>query len=300
MSFTRGTAVTGFPFGLVNATDGSAVTTGTATGYITKDGGTQAALTNTPVHEGNGQWSVDLTASEMDAEIIGLIFTHASAVNASFTINTWPAYSTSGGALGSGSITLDAVNELLESIGLPAVDALDTGGTSEEAEAELILDRVNTRVQQIGWAANTLTKVTYTPDGSSNIVFAGDMLRIRPVGASSSLKVSIRNSMLYDMENDVDTFDDDVELEIVELVNFEHLPINLRTYIIKAARVEFQRYKKRGRIDDAFIMQEMHAARVRAMQEDSDMRGINLLKTDEALRVKGNRDSSFTRYFGSV
>ena len=78
--FARGVAITGLPFVLINRTDGTGITTGTVTCYITKDGGTQAASTNSPTHKGNGQWSINLTASERDAKITGLLITHASAV----------------------------------------------------------------------------------------------------------------------------------------------------------------------------------------------------------------------------
>ena len=89
MSFKKNTAVTGFPFGMVSATDGSDITTGTPVGYYTLDGGTQTAIGDvTPVHEGNGQWTVDLTAGEMNGDIIGLVFTHTSAVTVPFTIKT--------------------------------------------------------------------------------------------------------------------------------------------------------------------------------------------------------------------
>lgn len=96
MGFRRGVAVTGFPFGMVSATDGSAIVSGAVTGYVTKDGGTQAALGDTATHEGNGQWSINLTASEMDGDYVGLLFTHASAVPVHFTIRTVP-YERAGG-----------------------------------------------------------------------------------------------------------------------------------------------------------------------------------------------------------
>jgi len=89
MAFKKNTAVTGFTVGLVDASDGSDITTGTPVGYYTLDGGTQTAIGDvTPVHEGNGQWSFDLTAGEMNGDVVGLTFTHASAITASFTIKT--------------------------------------------------------------------------------------------------------------------------------------------------------------------------------------------------------------------
>ena len=89
MSFKKNASVTGFTFGLVSASDGSDITTGTPVGYYTLDGGTQTAIGDvTPVHEGNGQWSFDLLAAEMNGDIVGLTFTHASAITVHFTIKT--------------------------------------------------------------------------------------------------------------------------------------------------------------------------------------------------------------------
>lgn len=89
MTFIINQAVTGFSFGLVDKTNGNDITTGTPVGRVTIDGGTQAAIGDTtPTHEGNGQWTVDLTAAEMNGIIISLVFTHASAVTVHFTIKT--------------------------------------------------------------------------------------------------------------------------------------------------------------------------------------------------------------------
>lgn len=87
--FKKNTAVTGFTFGLVSSSDGSDITTGTPVGFFTLDGGSQTAIADvSPVHEGNGQWSFDLTAAEMNGDIVGLVFTHASAITVHFTIKT--------------------------------------------------------------------------------------------------------------------------------------------------------------------------------------------------------------------
>ena len=88
--FYRTVPVTGYTFLMLAAADGAAITSGTVTGRITKDGGTQATLAGSCVHEGNGQWSVNLTTSEMDAEVVALLFTHTSAVPVFRTIETSP------------------------------------------------------------------------------------------------------------------------------------------------------------------------------------------------------------------
>lgn len=88
MAFYKNEPVTGFPFGLVNKNNGNPVTTGTVTVYITKDGGTQATGSYNPIHEGNGQWSANLTANEMDADTVGLMMTHTDAIPQHFSIKT--------------------------------------------------------------------------------------------------------------------------------------------------------------------------------------------------------------------
>lgn len=89
MDFVKGEAVEGFPFEMIDKS-GDPIDTGVCTGYITKDGGTQEALSMIPSSEGNGQWTVNLSASEMTANILGLVFLHdgGNFVPQHFTIKT--------------------------------------------------------------------------------------------------------------------------------------------------------------------------------------------------------------------
>ena len=50
--------------------------------------GAQEALSNLITHEGNGQWTVNLSAAEMTAAILGLLFTHTLGIPQHFTIKT--------------------------------------------------------------------------------------------------------------------------------------------------------------------------------------------------------------------
>lgn len=86
--FPKGVAVAAFPFSMIHKQTGAAITTGTVNGYIKKDGGAQVAIAGTPTHDANGQWYVALTAAEMNADVIGLLFTHVDAVSVPFTIRT--------------------------------------------------------------------------------------------------------------------------------------------------------------------------------------------------------------------
>tara|TARA_R110002167_G_scaffold110987_2_gene282233 strand:- start:634 stop:1044 length:411 start_codon:yes stop_codon:yes gene_type:complete len=78
--YRQGVALTGFTFVLINKSTGAAITSGGVTCKVLKDGGSQSTSTNSAAHEGNGQWSITLTATEMDAEQIGLAITHSTAL----------------------------------------------------------------------------------------------------------------------------------------------------------------------------------------------------------------------------
>lgn len=137
MDFIKGQAVEGFPFEMIDKS-GDAITTGIVTGYMTKDGGTQEAISMVPVHEGNGQWSVNLSAAEMNADIIGLLFTHdgGNYIPQHFTIKTIVQ-------LEDGSITYVPAT----SVGVVAIDDLvwTYYGTISRANV-YFSKRLNTRV----------------------------------------------------------------------------------------------------------------------------------------------------------
>ena len=86
--FRKGVALTGYTFVLVNKSTGAAITSGSVTIKVLKDGGSQATSTNSAVHEGNGQWSITLTATEMDADVVGLAITHSTALSLYKTFKT--------------------------------------------------------------------------------------------------------------------------------------------------------------------------------------------------------------------
>lgn len=73
---------------LVSATDGSAVTSGTTTVYVTKDGGTQASGGGTVTHEGQGCWSYVPTQAETNAAHVAFTFVNSSAC--AVTVNVYP------------------------------------------------------------------------------------------------------------------------------------------------------------------------------------------------------------------
>ena len=77
-------------FLLINNTDGSAVTSGTTNVSVIKDGGSASAASNSAVHRTNGVWSIVLTATEMDADVVTISATNSNAVPQMVSIRTVP------------------------------------------------------------------------------------------------------------------------------------------------------------------------------------------------------------------
>jgi len=105
---------------LVSKTDGSAVTSGTTTVYVTGDAGTQAAGSvgaGACTHEGNGFWTYAPAQAETNYTHVAFTFVNTSAVNA--TVQVFPiAYDASGqmtgvtvGTISANVITATAIQD---------------------------------------------------------------------------------------------------------------------------------------------------------------------------------------------
>lgn len=72
-------------------TDGTNVTTGTCTVYLTKDGGAQAVGNvsgGACTHKGNGYWQYVADATDTNADFIAFTFVHSTGVDATVQIET--------------------------------------------------------------------------------------------------------------------------------------------------------------------------------------------------------------------
>jgi hypothetical protein len=87
--FFKGAAISGFTFLMLDRSTGEPVTSGTITATVSHDGAAPSALADTPVHLSVGVWKVDLSAAEMNADMVGLTFSHDNAITVHFTIRTW-------------------------------------------------------------------------------------------------------------------------------------------------------------------------------------------------------------------
>lgn len=74
---------------------------------------------------------------------------------------------------------LDAVNEILSSVGSSPVNSLEDDLNVDVLNAKRILSAVSTEVQSRGYRFNTLNNIYLTPDADTGLVpFAHDYIRV--------------------------------------------------------------------------------------------------------------------------
>ena len=165
-----------------------------------------------------------------------------------------------------GLTKLKACNEMLMALGLNRVAALDSGGSSDVAEAEYVLDAVTREYLLRGWSCNTkLLTITASnagtidlngsPTGQSPATPAPLALRIEGDYKSKYKPLSLRGSMVYDEAVGSTTAfaaNETVYLKVVEALSasspndFEDISPEVKEQIVKEA---VQRYRVRKRPD---------------------------------------------------
>jgi hypothetical protein len=115
---------------LISKTDGSNVTTGTTTVYVTGDSGTQGTGGGTVTHEGNGEWSYVPTQAETNYTHIAFTFENTNAVGQTLNVYT----------VGQ-DFTAASLTAILSAAGVQAIwDALTSALTTSGSVGKRIAD----------------------------------------------------------------------------------------------------------------------------------------------------------------
>lgn len=132
--------------------------------------------------------------------------------------------------------TLDAINEMLAAVGEAPVNTLEDSQNVDVENAIRVLEKVNRQVQSKGWSFNHNEETHLNVDiMTKKIKWQDDLLYI--VGTDGTKYVQ-RGDYVYDFDNQTDTFDSDIEVEVIRLVDFDYMPTVARDYIVaKAARI---------------------------------------------------------------
>ncbi len=204
---------------------------------------------------------------------------------------------------------LDAVNEMLWTIGEAPVSSLD-GGLGDAAIAEAILDRVNREVQSTGWHVNTLRAWTLSINASNQFALPDDVLKCDTVNHKGGRKtdtpipsrfinaVMRRDAantkwLMYDMDNHSETWTDETELtvDLVKLLDFANLNPSLQYYIWTKAARRFQQGAMSSVALHKLAERDVEEALVQALQEDFETEDYNMLSDNIAARAIALRNN---------
>lgn len=174
---------------------------------------------------------------------------------------------------------LEAVNEMLASIGENPVASLESG--LDDAEVAItVLDRWSKKIQSKGWASNT-EKFTMALDSNNEIILPANMLRIDTVDQDKHVNVGTRlqgdQKKLYDIDNRSFTFTRGLKVEVVYFLEFDELTFTLQNYIIARATQAYQAETMSSVTLDNFIERDEQEAWAALMDAEGEAEDLNMI-----------------------
>lgn len=170
---------------------------------------------------------------------------------------------------------LEAVNEMLASIGESPVNTIENPNNVDVINCLRILRNINRRIQSKGWTFNKIDSYTLNPDTSTHkIKWLSNMLFV--VGTDDT-KYTKKGDYLFDWDNQTDTFTSSITCTIIFLVDFEDMPDPMRSYITaKAARTFQTRYLGDSSLGEELLRDEQEAWAA-LMEYELDSNDFNML-----------------------
>lgn len=152
---------------------------------------------------------------------------------------------------------LDAVNEILSTVGSSPVSTIEGDLNVEVINARRILEGVSLEIQSRGWDFNTEDDVTLTAELISNRVpYPFSFIRVN----STDYNLTRRGGYFFDTSTQTDEFPDGLTVTVVRLMDFQELPLIFRKYItVRAARIFQARYLGSGELEQHLATAEAEA-----------------------------------------
>ena len=173
---------------------------------------------------------------------------------------------------------LEAINEMLGTIGESPVTTVEDNGVVDAAIAKQILSSINRQVQTKGWAFNTDYAIVLVPAFlNGNLVLPSNTLRVDTTEEDINENLVQRGSRLYDPHKHTYAFTRSYKVDIVSLLQFTDLPEAARYYItIRAARI-FQERTIGSATLTGFTEKDELWAKTGMTEYDSETRDANIL-----------------------
>lgn len=168
---------------------------------------------------------------------------------------------------------LDAVNDILLSIGEPPVNTLEGDSNADVASARRILASVNRTIQSKGWTFNIEPARVLQPDVYSKMIeFSPDWLSI--------MGYVNRGGYLYDQTNQTDQFSSSITVKLIALRPFDEMPECFRNWIVAKAARRFNMSLFGAPEIDATLADDEREAKMQSMEYELDYGGFNMMDGD--------------------
>ena len=183
---------------------------------------------------------------------------------------------------------LDAVNEILASIGEAPIATLDDNFVDGES-ARAKLHQVSRQVQASGWSFNTENDWVLTPDVNGYINLPIDFHSV-VINDDPDHRVYVkRGNRLYNRLEQTYEFTDPVTAtKVVRILPFDELPELLRQFIVVRAGRRFQATLEGDRLINQFLERDELAAWAAFMNDEAKNARWNVVRdSSTVLRIKG-------------
>lgn len=174
---------------------------------------------------------------------------------------------------------LDAINDILASIGEPPVSTLEGDANVDVANARRVLNKINRQIQSKGWAFNIEEGVTLQPDVYSKLIpFRPEYLSVLSTGGASTY--INRGGYIFDKSLQTDRFEGSIQVNLIKLREFSEMPDCFRSYIVtKAARQFNSRFFGAPEVDGV-LQEEEQELKMQCFEFELDYGAYNMLDGD--------------------
>lgn len=189
---------------------------------------------------------------------------------------------------------LEAVNEMLASIGQAPVATLDDVGITDANIARRRLSAQTRKTLLEGFVFNTDDAYTLSPDTEGYIVIPANALSVESTDASAEYterRAPNGRRCLYNKTDGTFEFTSPVDLEIVWGFAFEDLPEPARSYIAIAAGRRFQSKFIGSQILDRFEEEDELRAWTLLQRAERRVRKTNLFRGNAGMASRINNRS---------
>ena len=167
---------------LIKASDGSALTGASITGYRSIDGGSQNTITGTITELANGQYKVALSQADTNGNNIGFLFTASLAVPIGYSVFTTAADPTDGVRLGLTALpnAAAAANGGLPTVNASNQVAVAAGLHKNTAFSNFLFFMTDaaTHLPKTGLVNGDFTIKTVSLDGAASTTIAGTITEV--------------------------------------------------------------------------------------------------------------------------